>query len=77
MKAYEIRAELEKWAETGPVDQEAWDQLSNKWEAVRATTPASYHPVIDDRLQASKPQQPDKTTGDMASLPPEFWQKQR
>ena len=51
MTAAEIRAQLEQLAATG-ASTEQIDALTRRWLAIRASTPATYHPVIEDRLNA-------------------------
>ena len=51
MTATEIRAQLEQLAATG-ANAEQIDGLTRRWLAIRASTPATYHPVIEDRLNA-------------------------
>ena len=51
MTAAEIRAQLEQLATTGASVEEI-DALTRRWLAIRASTPATYHPVIEDRLNA-------------------------
>ena len=51
MTAAEIRAQLEQLAATG-ANAEQIDALTRRWLTIRASTPRSYHPVIEDRLNA-------------------------
>ena len=51
MTATEIRAQLEQLAATG-ANAEQIDALTRRWLTIRASTPRSYHPVIEDRLNA-------------------------
>ena len=51
MTAAEIRAQLEQLAATG-ASADQIDALTRRWLAIRASTPATYHPAIEDRLNA-------------------------
>ena len=51
MTATEIRAQLEQLAATGATVEQI-DALTRRWLTIRASTPRSYHPVIEDRLNA-------------------------
>ena len=46
-----IRAELEQLAARGCTAADL-NRLNSAWSEVRAETPSSYHPIIDDRLKA-------------------------
>ena len=51
MTANEIRAQLERLAATG-ASADQIDALTRRWLAIRASTPATYHPIVEDRLNA-------------------------
>lgn len=54
MTASEIRAELEQLAANGKATSEDYTRLSQAWQAIKAQTRPSYHPVIEDRLRSLK-----------------------
>ena len=51
MTAAEIRAQLEQLAAAGACAEQI-DALTRRWLAIRATTVPTYHPIIEDRLNA-------------------------
>ena len=55
VNAAAIRAQLDQLAATGSASAAEHDRLSQAWQAIKPQTPQSYHPVIEDRLEALKP----------------------